>query len=196
MSIGGPPVAGAPKYPFPEPWTACTAICWPCVDMGCDLRVSSIFPASKTLYPASPSLRWVPWAPVPHLADSGTARNHRYYDPLRLPKALLGLVRCSLSSTDTLRCPSFIRASARADLVLGAGLPPRTPGILGTEYSSDRRCARRQVGSPKFPSYPHEYMPWSQTPVVTQALAMTRSALLPSDKSKPSAFPCSRRFIH
>ena len=30
-------------------------------------EVSPIFPPSRTLCPASPSLQWVPWASVPHL---------------------------------------------------------------------------------------------------------------------------------
>ncbi len=54
-------------------------------------------------------------------------------------------------------------------------------------------CARRSFGSPQFPSYPFEHMPWSKTPVVTCTLAMTHAGLLPSAKSKASAFPSSFR---
>lgn len=35
-------------------------------------------------------------------------------------------------------------------------------------------------GSPKFPSYPFESMPWSQTPAVTSTLALAHQGLLPS----------------
>ena len=56
------------------------------------------------------------------------------------------------------------------------------------------RCPYRFIdketfGSPKFPSYPFEYMQWSQTPVVSCPLTLARSGLLPSVASKTSAFP-------
>jgi len=48
--------------------------------------------------------------------------DHRYYDPLRLPTALLGLLRFSLSSPDTLTCTvSFV---FRLRLVVGLGAKP------------------------------------------------------------------------
>ena len=48
-------------------------------------------------------------------------------------------------------------------------------------------------GSPKFPSYPFESMPWSKTPAVTSTLALARQGLLPSACSTASAFPCFHR---
>ena len=42
-------------------------------------------------------------------------------------------------------------------------------------------CGKAASGSPQFPSYPFENMPWSQTPVVTRTLAITHTSLLPSD---------------
>ena len=48
--------------------------------------------------------------------------------------------------------------------------------------------ARRSFGSPQFPSYPFEHMPWSKTPVVTRMLAKSPTGLLPSAKSSASAF--------
>jgi hypothetical protein len=56
---------------------------------------------------------------------------------------------------------------------------PRYPACLG----------RATFGSPQFPSYPCENMPWSQTPMVTCALAITHTGLLPSAKFRASAFP-------
>ena len=47
-------------------------------------------------------------------------------------------------------------------------------------------------GSPEFPSYPCEHMPWSKTPVVTSTLAISRQGLLPSTASIASAFPVNR----
>jgi len=41
--------------------------------MDCDLWISSIVPTKQTLYPASPSLQWVAWAPLPHLHATGLA---------------------------------------------------------------------------------------------------------------------------
>lgn len=39
---------------------------------------------------------------------------------------------------------------------------------------------REPIGSPQFPSYPFENMPWSKTQVVTHRLAITPVGLLPS----------------
>jgi hypothetical protein len=73
-----------------------------------DLCVSPIFPPRRTLCPASPSLRWVVWASLPHLL--------RYYARLRLPLAPLdGL--CSRSTTDTLFVPS-VRVLSSSSLAL------------------------------------------------------------------------------
>jgi len=58
---------------------------------------------------AQPSLKWVPWASVPHLPGQIILPSgHRYYDPLRLPKARFGFVRSSLSSPDTLHCSLYL----------------------------------------------------------------------------------------
>jgi hypothetical protein len=48
--------------------------------------------------------------------------------------------------------------------------------------------ARRSFGSPQFPSYPFEHMPWSKTPVVTCILAKSSTGLLSSAKSNASTF--------
>jgi len=47
---------------------------------------------------------------------------------------------------------------------------------------------KETFGSPKFPGYPCDYMPWSQTPVVSWSLAIARSELLPSVICRTSAF--------
>ena len=46
---------------------ACSAIAWSFVETVGDLEVSLIFPSSRTLCPASPSLQWVAWASLPLL---------------------------------------------------------------------------------------------------------------------------------
>ncbi len=48
---------------------------------------------------------------------------------------------------------------------------------------------KETVGSLKFPSYPFEYMPWSQTTVVSTALVLAHRELLPSIIIRMSAFP-------
>jgi hypothetical protein len=48
-------------------------------------------------------------------------------------------------------------------------------------------------GSPKFPNYPFEYMPCSQTPVETLLLAISLQGLLPSAHSTASAFALALR---
>ena len=68
---------------------------------------------------------------------------------------------------------------------------PRTPGLLISRYpSSSGSLYMETFGSPKFPSYPFESMPWSKTPAVTSTLAMTHQGLLPSACSTASAFSC------
>ena len=48
---------------------------------------------------------------------------------------------------------------------------------------------KETFGPPKSPSYPHECMPWSQTPVVSQAHRhLARPELLPSAGCMASAF--------
>ena len=65
------------------------------------------------------------------------------------------------------------------------------PGFLrfsaGRTHHTDI-FARRSFGSPQFPSYPFEHMPWSKTPVVTCILAKSLVGLLPSAKSNASTF--------
>ena len=140
-----------------------------------DLNVSPVAPFNKTLCPTSPSLQWVPWASVPHLPGQDITHRlgHRYYDRLRLPNARLGVVRSSLSSPDTLYRPSLplclphwpVQDSSRGGTFhLNAGISPYTAGSPFTIL-----LPKEAFGSPKSPSYPHECMPWSQTPVVSQA---------------------------
>lgn len=45
------------------------------------------------------------------------------------------------------------------------------------------------IGSPQFPSYPIENMPWSKTPVVTHRLAIAPVSLLPSVTLQCVGFP-------
>ena len=52
-------------------------------------------------------------------------------------------------------------------------------------------CSRGTNGSLKFPDYPYVCMPRSQFPVMSSTLAVTRWRLLPSSKSKLSAFPAT-----
>ena len=114
----------------------------------------------------------------------------RYSAPLRLPRAHLGVVRCSLSFPDTLGHASCFVSLACARLVCEADASsPR-------RESSPRRAAllrlmlpKETIGSPTFPSHPFECMPRSQTPVVSCTLALAHPGLLPSGHCTPSAFP-------
>jgi hypothetical protein len=109
---------------------ACDAIRWSFVDTVGDLNVSPVGPFNKTLCPASPSLQWVLWASVPHLPGQDiNTLDHRYYDPLRLPNAHLGVVRSSLSYPNTLDRPSLPLClphfCSNAGLVEGRDIPPQ-----------------------------------------------------------------------
>ena len=115
---------------------------------------------------------------------------HRYYDPLRLPDALLRFVRSLLSSPDTLPAFSFFGSrSVGSGLAQGKKLFRKRRGfILHGTAPLTPFSYKETPGSPKFPSYPFEHMPWSKTPVVTPALAISCRGLLPSVKSRTSAF--------
>jgi hypothetical protein len=89
--------------------------------------------------------------------------DHRYYGPLRLPNAHLGFVRCSLSAPDTLVAPLLSLTGQVRALLPRARIPPRW--LTGT---LDRIIFPKEAfGSPKFPGYPYDCMPCSQTPVVS-----------------------------
>jgi hypothetical protein len=95
--------------------------------------VSPRGPSRKTCCPASPSLQWVPGTSVPHLPDQGpVAPGPRYDAPLRLPRARLGGVRCSLSSPKTLHHSSFFVSlfSAKARVRGWSFLSP--PGVFSS----------------------------------------------------------------
>ena len=121
-----------------------------------DLEVSPIYPPSRTVCPASPSLQWVPWALVPHLP--------RYCAPLRLPPIPLRSLRLrslpnTLSASSVcVPCGSFMGGSS-----------PSTPGLLINRYPSSSGSGDKETGgSPKFPSFPSDDMPRSlQTPVAS-----------------------------
>jgi hypothetical protein len=121
-----------------------------------DLEVSPICPPSRTVCPASPSLRWVPWALVPHLP--------RYCAPLRLPPVRFGSLRFR-SLPNTLSASSVCVPCG--SLVVGSS--PPTPGLLVSRYPCSSGISDKEtVGSPKFPSFPCDDMLRSlQTPVVS-----------------------------
>jgi hypothetical protein len=129
--------------------------------------------------------RWFPTFP----ASAFLAPGHRYYDPLRLPMARLGVVRVSLSSPDT-----SYRASCFVSLAHPGSCERRAPPLhagrlhLGSALL-DLILRKETIGSPTFPSHPYRYMPRSQTPVVPCTLALAPPGLLPSGHCIPSAFP-------
>ena len=97
----------------------------------------------------------------------------------------------SISGLFALRCPPPIpclllcfRSPAGIEQPFPA--PGRSPVRWPVPYAA--LLYKETFGSPKFPSYPFEHMPWSKTPVVTPALAISCRGLLPSVKSRTSAF--------
>jgi hypothetical protein len=158
-------------------------VCGPCVP--------PIFPSRLTLCPASPSLKWVPRAAVPHpIGPNYHCSDHRYYDLLRLPDARHGFVRSSLSTPDTLYRPSlalclphFVRDSFE-----GGTFPPNARILPYGWFSLYLLFTRKHLDLPSSRATPFEYMPWSQTPVVSRLLALTHSGLLPSAACRASAF--------
>ena len=72
-----------------------------------------------------------------------------------------------------------------------------TPGVfyLYGRLSYFLTLHKETVGSLKFPGYPHEYMPWSQTPVVSWTLALSHPRLLPSGPLHAVGFLPHREII-
>lgn len=129
--------------------------------------------------------------PTSPLSRSGKTSDHRYYDPPRLPHVRLRFVRFSLSSPDTLLCPSFVFVSPTfGGLTDTAGTSVSGRDfVIATGYPTPSSLRRETYGPLKFPGCPHDCMPCSQTPVVSRTLAITRPGLPPSDHSTSSAFP-------
>ena len=95
---------------------------------------------------------------------SQTLYVHRYYDPLRLPKARLRIVRYSLSAPDTLH--TLLLLCPLSGSYEGQGLLASYTRNFGYGIP-DRYLCKETIGSPEFPRYPRKCMPWSKTPVVT-----------------------------
>jgi len=99
-------------------------------------------------------------------------------------------ISCSLvfHYCPTIPCCSLFRFPFEKASLTGGNLPLQSrefclpDGILPTVF------IKETFGAPKFPSYPFEHMPWSQTPVVSSKLAMALEGLLPSRKFSLSAF--------
>jgi len=70
--------------------------------------------------------------------------------------------------------PFFLHSHAEGSF------PQATGRLVSRADLLPRQLGKENDGSPKFPSYPGEYMPRSKTPVVHEALAMARLTLLPS----------------
>jgi len=110
---------------------------------------------------------------------SGTMLGYDYQLSFSMPSAP---ARSSIPCL-FLRFVSFLQARQRS------GTFALTPGLLGLPVRLFRVADKETTGSPKFPGYPFEFMPCSSTPVVSSALALAHSGLLPSASLTASAFP-------
>lgn len=68
-----------------------------------------------------------------------------------------------------------------------------TPSPFVSRWTIHPALYKENDGSPKFPSYSCEYMPCSQTPVVSLELAITFQKLLPSAQWHGVGFHHTRR---
>jgi hypothetical protein len=81
----------------------------------------------------------------------------------------------------------FLRLPTDSSMRRGFRIAPgfcTKPDLLLPSFLHKETC-----GSLKFPDYPFDCMPCSQTPVVSPTLAITHSGLTPSGHSTPSTFP-------
>ena len=146
--------------PLPVGTTGTDTLRRSCDDTVFGLGVPPVVPFNRTLCPASPSLQWVPWVSVPHLAGLGIHCNHgpRYYDPLRLPNVHLRFVRSSLSSPDTLYRPSLLFVSLLEQTRWWAELSSSTPGFRYRWISYYRHFTQGNIWIsqvPRLPPWPH-----------------------------------------
>ena len=100
----------------------------------------------------------------------------------------------SISGSFAFRCPHRIPCIARLyscflqRLLEGIEPPPQGQEFYHSDGFPQPNLYKETVGSPKFPGYPFEYMPWSQTPMVSCAFAIAHTGLLPSATCRASAF--------
>jgi hypothetical protein len=147
-----------------------------------DLDVPPIFPSNRTLCPASPSLQWVPWASVPHL--------HRYYARLRLPAALLRVLRSSLVPRYLACSLLFVSPHTRAGLAVRQKQPHQRRGSWSAGTPTPPAIsARRQQALPSSRVAPVGACPALRPRWCPKDIAITPPGLLPSGINKPSAFP-------
>jgi hypothetical protein len=103
---------------------------------------------------------------------------HRYYVPLRLPKAHLGSFSCP-SVPDTLRT-SCVSCSFSGSLGHGSHFP--TPGLFGQPVIPFLRyvSCKETVGSPRFPGYPLSTCPALRPRWYPEHSPFAHPGLLPS----------------
>ena len=110
-------------------------------------KVPPIGPCRRTLYPASPSLQWVPWVSVPHLLRMNrAASSSRYSVPLRLPSAPLVVLRLALVPRYR-ACFLRFRVSVAGSLDGGSG--PPSARAFGRPLPHAGTVTRRQGALPR-----------------------------------------------
>ena len=120
-----------------------------------------------------------------------TPLDHRYYDPLRLPNALLGVVRSSLSAPDTLYRPSLplsLPHSISAGLVEGRDIPPNAGISLTLDLLIPSSYPRKHLDLPSPQATPMNACPGLRPRWCPRHIAIARPGLLPSAGCKASAF--------
>jgi len=171
----------------------------------CRLGVLPVFLLDNSLYPTSPSLRWVALRQAqdrlgPHFPTfTGTIPEKRgtlcsattANRPSRCPVLF---ARSTIPCSPSFSCPV---SGSPARRVLSSARTRRFPAG-GTPSTF---IHKETIGSPKpglsvaegFPDYPLELMPRSSTPVVSHTLALSHPGLLPSTHMTASAFPAKKK---
>ena len=105
------------------------------------------------------------------------------YLPSFLPTERCARLRLPFSGSLGPRFPTFpirLHSTRTIGTVLRYDCQKPISDRFACHSLSDTLQCKETVGSPKFPSYPFEYMPCSQTPVVSRTLALAYPGLLPS----------------
>ncbi len=113
--------------------------------------------------------------------------DYRYYDALRLPNALLVVVRFSLSSHDTPLRPLICVSTIPVDSPISRTAHQCLEYLV--KVAPLPLFNRETFGPPEFPGYPLDQMTRSKTPVVTSMLAMTHRKPAAFQKIQPVGFP-------
>jgi hypothetical protein len=159
--------------------------------LGADVMPGIAFPLPRGIYRGSLG-PWFPTRPGLEHGCSWPRGTVRCYDCLRPSRSVRFVLPSGTLVCAPVRVPPSLR---RVRLVCWSRRPPNARLLIKPVTHCPAVVPKETGGSPEFSDYPLAHMPRSQTPVVSRPLAVTRTGLLPSGHSTPSALgPVARTY--